>query len=285
MSASRSQPGRCAVSADNAEERNATHITVLSTGDGGQQTVTGDNDQGASAGGIRGVDGRSTQRDDPVDNAEIGQLEVSPSGDEPVESEVASVVDFALESAAESAESAGGSETDLVRSALADARGIVRTTPRRRGRDAARRTRRDNLAGRRRADADQLGGYSAAGPDPDHDPELVGSLLAGYVSERGWNRPLAEARVFAEWGSLVGDGVAAHCSPQSLRQGELRIVAESTAWATQLRLLSSTLLVRLVAELGSDVVTKLHISGPVGPSWKHGGWSVRGARGPRDTYG
>jgi predicted nucleic acid-binding Zn ribbon protein len=176
-------------------------------------------------------------------------------------------------------------EPDLVRSALADARGIVRTTPRRRDRDAARRSRRDNLAGRRRPDADRLGGYSAAGPDPDHDPELIGSLLAGYVSERGWNRPLAEARVFAEWGALVGEGVAAHCSPQSLRQGELRIVAESTAWATQLRLLSSTLLVRLVAELGSDVVTKLHISGPAGPSWKHGGWSVRGARGPRDTYG
>jgi predicted nucleic acid-binding Zn ribbon protein len=40
-----------------------------------------------------------------------------------------------------------------------------------------------------------------------------------------------------------------------------------------------------VAELGQQVVTKLIITGPVGPSWKHGGWSVRGARGPRDTYG
>ena len=46
-----------------------------------------------------------------------------------------------------------------------------------------------------------------------------------------------------------------------------------------------TLLARLVAELGPQVVTKLHITGPVAPSWKHGSRSVRGARGPRDTYG
>jgi predicted nucleic acid-binding Zn ribbon protein len=91
--------------------------------------------------------------------------------------------------------------------------------------------------------------------------------------------------VFAEWPALVGADVAAHCTPLTLTDGELRITAESTAWATQLRLLGSTLLARLVSELGPEVVTKLVITGPVGPSWKHGGRSVRGARGPRDTYG
>jgi predicted nucleic acid-binding Zn ribbon protein len=167
---------------------------------------------------------------------------------------------------------------DLAQSALADARGIARTTPRR-DRDAARRIRRENLAGRNR------GGYSGPGPDPVHDPQRIGSLLAGYVEERGWARPLAEARVFAEWSALVGADVAAHCAPQSLNDGELRITAESTAWATQLRMLAATLLARLAAELGREIVAKLVITGPVGPSWKHGGRSVRGARGPRDTYG
>jgi predicted nucleic acid-binding Zn ribbon protein len=168
---------------------------------------------------------------------------------------------------------------DIARSALADARQIARATPRRRDRDSARRTRRENLAGRNR------GGYSAPGPDLASDPQRIGPLLAGYVEERGWKQPLAEARVFAEWAVLVGEDVAEHCSPQSLNEGELRITAESTAWATQLRMLGSMLLARLVAELGPDVVTKLAITGPTGPSWKHGGRSVRGARGPRDTYG
>lgn len=168
---------------------------------------------------------------------------------------------------------------DLAQSALADARSIARGGRRRRGSDSGRRIRQENLRGRGK------GGYSSAGPDPARDPQLVGPLIAGYVEERGWERPLAEARVFAEWGALVGADVAAHCTPQSLAEGELRIAAESTAWATQLRLLSSTLLSRLVAELGPNVVTKLAITGPVGPSWKHGARSVRGSRGPRDTYG
>jgi predicted nucleic acid-binding Zn ribbon protein len=168
---------------------------------------------------------------------------------------------------------------DLARSVLADARTMAGGRYRRRDRDGARRTRRENLAGRNR------GGYSGPGPDPGVDPQRLGDLLGGYVEERGWQRPLAEARVFAEWDRLVGVEVAAHSSPQSLLDGELRVAAESTAWATQLRLLASTVLARLVAELGPDVVRKLVFTGPTAPTWKHGGRSVRGGRGPRDTYG
>lgn len=128
------------------------------------------------------------------------------------------------------------------------------------------------------------GGYSGPAPDAT-DPQRLGEVVAGYISDRGWRRPLNEARVFAEWPQLVGAEVAAHCRPVSLRAGELRLTAESTAWATQLRLLSGTLLARLAAQLGPDVVHRLHVTGPSAPSWKHGVFSVRGARGPRDTYG
>ena len=110
-------------------------------------------------------------------------------------------------------------------------------------------------------------------------------MLNGYLADRGWERPLAQARVFTDWAEIVGSDVAAHCSPVSLNDGELRVTAESTAWATQLRMLGGTLLARVVAELGPTVVTKIIVTGPSGPSWKHGKFSVRGARGPRDTYG
>lgn len=173
---------------------------------------------------------------------------------------------------------------DLASSALRTARAMSRGRFRRRDRDAARRTRQENLAGRSDGER-RRGGYSSPGPDPARDPQRIGDVLGGYVSDQGWQRPLAQARVFAEWGELVGADVAAHCTPSTLTDGELRVQAESTAWATQLRLLASTVLARLVAELGPDVVTKLVISGPTAPSWKHGGRSVRGARGPRDTYG
>ena len=174
-------------------------------------------------------------------------------------------------------------EVDIAAAALADAQRIARSTPRR-GTAAGRRRRRENLAGRVVTDRNR-GGYSGPAADPSSDPHPVGDVIAGYVEERGWQRPLAEARVFAEWAALVGADVAAHSAPSALRDGELRITAESTAWATQLRLLSATVLARLVAELGPEVVTKLVITGPTAPSWKHGTFSVRGARGPRDTYG
>lgn len=145
---------------------------------------------------------------------------------------------------------------------------------------SGRRTRRRPAA----SDATREGGYSGAWPDST-DPAPVGDVLSGYLSDRGWERPIAQARVFTDWAEIVGADVAAHCSPVGLTDGELKVAAESTAWATQLRLLGGTLLARVVAELGPTVVTKIVVTGPSGPSWKHGRFSVRGARGPRDTYG
>lgn len=160
---------------------------------------------------------------------------------------------------------------DIAQSALARAQRISRTSS-------------TSRTSRRRSGTRRTSGYSGAGPD-ERDPQPVGQVAAELFDERGWQRPVAEARVFEDWPSLVGPEIASRCKPVSLRDGELRLAAESTAWATQLRLLSGTVLARLVAELGPKVVTRLHISGPVGPSWKHGAWAVPGARGPRDTYG
>jgi predicted nucleic acid-binding Zn ribbon protein len=164
--------------------------------------------------------------------------------------------------------------TDPVAAALRGAQRISRAGPSR--------------ARRRRAEpappGSGPGGYAGAWPD-DTDPQPVGEVVTGYLAERGWERPVAEARVFTDWPAIVGEDVAAHCSPAALRNGELRISAESTAWATQLRLLGGTLLARIVAETGPDIVTRVIVTGPVGPSWKHGPRAVPGARGPRDTYG
>lgn len=166
-----------------------------------------------------------------------------------------------------------GEDEDPVTAALHAAQRITRTraTPPR-----VRKVRRESST--------ESGGYSGAHPEPG-DPQRIGDVIADYSSDLGWDRPLAEARVFAQWPAIVGAGVAAHCEPTGLRAGELRVAAESTAWATQLRMLAGTLLARIVAEVGPQVVTRVVVTGPVAPSWKHGRRSVHGARGPRDTYG
>lgn len=132
--------------------------------------------------------------------------------------------------------------------------------------------------GRRR-----LRGYSGPGPDP-RDPQPFGELLAKLVKARGWQRPAAEARIFGAWEALVGVDLASHCRPVKLEDGELTIEAESTTWATQLRGLTGRLLTRISTEVGRDVVRRIHVHGPVAPSWGKGPKRVRG-RGPRDTYG
>jgi len=63
------------------------------------------------------------------------------------------------------------------------------------------------------------------------------------------------------------------------------VIADSTAWATQLRLLAAQLVQRLNAELGTGTVRRVKVRGPVTTDRKPGEWRVRGSRGPRDTYG
>ncbi|GAA0896791.1 DciA family protein [Virgisporangium aurantiacum] len=129
----------------------------------------------------------------------------------------------------------------------------------------------------------RLRGYSGPGPDP-RDPQPFGALLAKLVKARGWQKPAAEARIFGEWATVVGADLAEKCRPVKLENGELTIEASSTSWATQLRLLAGKLIKTIAAEVGDGVVRKLHIHGPVAPSWSRGPRRVRG-RGPRDTYG
>jgi predicted nucleic acid-binding Zn ribbon protein len=109
------------------------------------------------------------------------------------------------------------------------------------------------------------------------------------LSARGWEDAGAQARLFGAWDQLVGPELAEKCRPVALRDGELTVAATSTAWATQLRMLSKNMLAHirralLDAGAGSDLVRQIKVHGPVTPSWKRGGRSVPG-RGPRDTYG
>jgi predicted nucleic acid-binding Zn ribbon protein len=125
--------------------------------------------------------------------------------------------------------------------------------------------------------------WSGAGPDA-RDPSELGDAVGHLVSERDWTKTLTAAGLLPRWEQIVGSDIAAHCRPERLAAGELTCIAESTAWATQLRLMSSQLLKRIAAEVGPDVVRRMTVRGPTAPDWRHGPLRVTG-RGPRDTYG
>jgi predicted nucleic acid-binding Zn ribbon protein len=161
---------------------------------------------------------------------------------------------------------------DLVREALARAKADARA----RNAAAERGTRRADRAAARDAERTSR----AKG-----DPVAFGAALKDVLAERGWETQAAGASVLSRWPELVGEQVAAHSRPTRLRDGELVIEADSTAWATQLRLLSRQLTDKLREQLGPGVVRSLVVRGPSGPDWRHGALRVTGGRGPRDTYG
>ncbi len=124
---------------------------------------------------------------------------------------------------------------------------------------------------------------SGAGPDA-RDPQSFGSAVERLVAELGWQRPVAVGGVLGRWNDIVGPQIAEHCQPETFAEGVLTLRATSTAWASQLRLLSGHLRRRLAEELGEGVVTRIVVRAPTAPSWRRGRYSVAG-RGPRDTYG
>ncbi len=157
------------------------------------------------------------------------------------------------------------------------ARTLARATARAGGDPARRRPKKGS--GRR-----QRPRSSGAHPD-DRDPQLLETTLDRLVGDHGWDLDLRVHGVFGRWPELVGDEVAQHCTPESFAEGRLVVRTDSTAWATQLRLLAPTLVRRLNEELGHGTVALIEVLGPHGPTWKKGPRSVRDGRGPRDTYG
>ncbi len=116
------------------------------------------------------------------------------------------------------------------------------------------------------------------------DPGLLGDQLDRLVADRGWRVDVAVGSVMGRWPDIVGPEVAEHCTPVTFEGGVLTVRADSTAWATQIRMLSSSILGRLETEVGKGTVAELRVHGPSAPSWSRGPRRSQGP-GPRDTYG
>ena len=117
------------------------------------------------------------------------------------------------------------------------------------------------------------------------DPQPLSSVFSEVIANRDWKQGIAEGNLFSEWEKIVGSDVAQHASPLTLLEGKLTIQTTSTAWATQLRLISTDLLKTIRDSAPGALVDELVILGPHAPSWKRGLRTIRGSKGPRDTYG
>jgi predicted nucleic acid-binding Zn ribbon protein len=116
------------------------------------------------------------------------------------------------------------------------------------------------------------------------DPELISGVLNDLISDRDWDSGLAEGNLFVNWKKIVGDEIAQHAQPISILDNALTVQSSSTAWATQLQLISADLLATIQKDATGVLIERLVIIGPQTPTWKKGIRTIRNARGPRDTY-
>ena len=79
--------------------------------------------------------------------------------------------------------------------------------------------------------------------------------LAEVAADLRLDNPDVLAAVLTGWPEVVGEAVAAHARPRTLRQGVLIVEVDSPEWATQLRYLEEELVRRLGRNLRPGVVS------------------------------
>jgi predicted nucleic acid-binding Zn ribbon protein len=98
--------------------------------------------------------------------------------------------------------------------------------------------------------------------DANRDPIKLSAGIDQLVGEFNWNQQLSKAELFVSWSNIVGVDVANACTPSSLENSVLHVDCNSTAWATQMRLMSN----QVLAEVNSNYPS-LEIQGPKRHIW------------------
>ncbi|MEV6737357.1 DciA family protein [Streptomyces sp. NPDC051104] len=131
------------------------------------------------------------------------------------------------------------------------------------------------------------GGLRSGARGDRRDPMSLGAAINRLIAERGWETPAAVGGVMGRWPQIVGEDLARHCVPHTYDEDERVLVVrcDSTAWATQLRLLAPQLVARLNEDLGHGTVRLIKVQGPGGPARRFGSLRAPGSSGPGDTYG
>ncbi|MXM65619.1 DUF721 domain-containing protein [Streptomyces sp. HUCO-GS316] len=131
------------------------------------------------------------------------------------------------------------------------------------------------------------GGLRSGARADGRDPMALGAAINRLITERGWEAPAAVGGVMGRWPQIVGEDLAKHCVPERYDEDELVLVVrcDSTAWATNLRLLAPQLVARLNEDLGQGTVKLIKVNGPGGPTRRYGPLRAPGSTGPGDTYG
>ncbi len=93
----------------------------------------------------------------------------------------------------------------------------------------------------------------------DGSPARLDDVLEQVIRKSGIDAGVRAGKVWSEWDEIVGDDIAEHAEPTSLRRGVLRVRTDSPVWATELTYLSDEIRRRANEVLGSEQVEAVKI--------------------------
>jgi hypothetical protein len=87
----------------------------------------------------------------------------------------------------------------------------------------------------------------------------IRDVLDGLGIKVGLGRSRDASVIWSRWTEIVGDAVAAHAEPSSLREGVLKVRADSPAWAAELGYLVGEIRTRANALIGRQSVVEVRV--------------------------
>lgn len=94
---------------------------------------------------------------------------------------------------------------------------------------------------------------------PEKEPAALRGLLGPAASGYGLDDALSAGTLWKRWVDVVGPDVAAHAEPTSLRDGVLRVRADSPVWAHEIGYLTGEIKKRANETLGRPAVVEVKV--------------------------
>lgn len=91
----------------------------------------------------------------------------------------------------------------------------------------------------------------------------IGEVLDSLSTRVGLGRSRDANVIWSRWREIVGDAIGVHAEPSSLREGILKVRADSPAWAAELGYLAEDIKTRTNALIGRPAVLEVRVwTGP-----------------------
>ncbi len=97
-------------------------------------------------------------------------------------------------------------------------------------------------------------------PDPHREPteaEPVEKSVRRWARSLVLGDPNVLKTITQQWNSIVGQSVADHVQPASLRDRVLSVTVDDQAWITQLRYMEHEIIQRLDALIGENAISEI----------------------------